>query len=209
MIEVKKPGADRRKFRGVIFDLDGVLVKSHLDFKLMRREIFGFDFNEPLLEKIKKISNPTKKDRAWKILERYEREAALTSELNEGIPLLLEVLNKKNIKSSVVTRNSKESVDITNDRFKLNFNFIVTRDDAPPKPAKEPVLLSCKKMGLKPKDVMFIGDYEFDMVSGKGAGTTTVLLKNSKQPFSQNADIIVDSLKDVLKIIDKEEKSEN
>jgi len=49
MIEVRKLGADRRKFKGVIFDLDGVLVKSSLDFKLIRRKIFNFGFNGPVL----------------------------------------------------------------------------------------------------------------------------------------------------------------
>ncbi|MEA1964545.1 MAG: HAD family hydrolase [Candidatus Aerophobetes bacterium] len=209
MIEVRKSGVDRRKFKGVIFDLDEVVVKSCLDFKLIRREIFGSDFNRPLLEEIKKISDPKERNRAWKILEKYEREAALTSKLNEHLPLLIEKLNKKNIKISIVTRNSRESVEIVKDRFKLNFDFIVTRDDALPKPAKEPVLLACKKMELKPENVIFIGDYEFDMISGKEAGVVPVLLKNSRQPFSQNADIIVDSLKDVLKIINPEEKSEN
>jgi len=209
MIEVRKSGADRRKFKGVIFDLDGVLVNSSLDFKLIRRKIFGFGFNGPVLEGIKKISDPRERERAWKILERCEREDALTSKLNEGLLLLLKTLTKKKIKSSIVTRNSRKSVEIVKDRFKLNFDFIVTRDDAPPKPAKEPVLLACKKMGLKPEDVIFIGDYEFDMVSGKGAGVVTVLLKSNKQPFSQNADIVVDSLEEILKIINKGEKSED
>ncbi|GAH67809.1 unnamed protein product, partial [marine sediment metagenome] len=35
-------------FKAIIFDLDGVIVKSELDFKLIRKEIFGSELDEPV-----------------------------------------------------------------------------------------------------------------------------------------------------------------
>lgn len=188
-------------FKAVIFDLDGVIVKTGLDFKLIRKEIFGSGLNEPVLEQIEQLKNPQEKKRALRILENHETRAALTSEPNLGIAALLRWLSQKKIKRAIVTRNSRKSVSIILDQFKLDFDVIITRNEAPPKPAPEPVLLACEKMGLQPEEVMLIGDYEFDMVAGKRAGVTTILLRTPNQPSSENADMTIDSILELTKLI--------
>jgi HAD superfamily hydrolase (TIGR01509 family) len=188
-------------FKAIIFDLDGVIVKSVLDFKLIRKEIFGSESDEPVLEQIEQLKDPEKKKRAIRILENHETTAAFTSELNFGILALLKLLSQKKIKCAIVTRNSRKSVSIVLDRFKLDFDTVITRKEAPPKPAKEPVLLACKKMGLQPEEVILIGDYEFDMLAGKRAGVTTILLRTRNQPSSENADMVIDSILELAKLI--------
>lgn len=188
-------------FKAIIFDLDGVIVKSELDFKLIRKEIFGSESDEPVLEQIEQLKEPEEKKRAIRILENHEMKAALTSELNLGIMALLRLLSQKKIKRAIVTRNSRKSVRIILDRFKLDFDAIVTRKEAPPKPAKEPVLLACEKMGVQPEEVILIGDYEFDMLAGKRAGVTTILLRTPNQLSSQNADLVIDSVLELAKSI--------
>jgi HAD superfamily hydrolase (TIGR01509 family) len=194
---VKKIGS----FKAIIFDLDGVIVKSRLDFKLIRKEIFGSELDEPVLEQIEQLKDPEEKKRALRTLENHETKAALTSELNSGIRALLRWLSQKKIKRAIVTRNSRKSVSIIFNRFKLNFDAVITRKEAPPKPAREPVLLACQKMGLQPEEVILIGDYEFDMLAGKRAGVTTILLRTPDQPSSENADMVVDSVLELTKLI--------
>lgn len=189
------------RFKAVIFDLDGVIVKSGLDFKLIGKEIFGSELDEPVLEQIEQLKDPEEKKRAMRILENHETKAALTSELNSGITALLRLLSQKKIKRAIVTRNSKKSVKIILKRFKLNFDAIITRKEAPPKPAAESVLLACEKMGVQRKEVILIGDYEFDMLAGKRAGVTTILLRNLNQPSSENADMVIDSVLELAKLI--------
>ncbi|MFQ5835065.1 MAG: HAD family hydrolase [bacterium] len=188
-------------FKAVIFDLDGVIVKSGLDFKLIGKEIFGSELDEPVLEQIEQLRDPEEKKRALRILENHETKAALTSELNFGIAALLGWLSQKKIKRAIVTRNSRKSVSIILDRFRLEFDAIITRKEAPPKPAKEPVLLACEKMGLQPEEVILIGDYEFDMLAGKRAGVTTILLRTPNQASSENADLVIDSVLELAKLI--------
>jgi HAD superfamily hydrolase (TIGR01509 family) len=188
-------------FKAIIFDLDGVIVKSELDFKLIRREIFGSELDEPVLEQIEQLKEPEEKKRAIRILENHEIKAALTSELNLGIMALLRLLSQKKIKRAIVTRNSRKSVRIILDRFKLDFDAIITRKEAPPKPAKKPVLLACEKMGVQPEEAILIGDYEFDMLAGKRAGVTTILLRTPNQPSSENADLVIDSVLELTKLI--------
>jgi HAD superfamily hydrolase (TIGR01509 family) len=189
------------RFKAVIFDLDGVIVKSRLDFKLIRKEIFHSDLDKPVLEQIEQLKNPEEKKRALRILENYETKAARASELNFGIAALLRWLSQKKIKRALVTRNSRKSVSIILDRFRLDFDAIITRKEAPPKPAGEPVLLACEKMGLQPQEVILIGDYEFDMLAGKRAGVITILLRTPDQPQSENADLVIDSVLELTNLI--------
>jgi HAD superfamily hydrolase (TIGR01509 family) len=188
-------------FKAIIFDLDGVIVKSGLDFKLISREIFGSELDEPVLEQIEQLKDPEEKKRALRILENHETKAALTSELNFGIAALLRLLSQKKIKRAIVTRNSRKSVRIILDRFKLDFDAVITRKEAPPKPAREPVFLACQKMGLEPEEVILIGDYEFDMLAGKRAGVTTILLRTPNQNSSKNADLVINSVLELAKLI--------
>ena len=55
-------------------------------------------------------------------------------------------------------------------------------------------------MGLSPHEVVFLGDYEFDMLAGKRAGVVTILLRSSKQSTSENADLEIDSLAELVEM---------
>lgn len=186
--------------KGIIFDLDGVIIESSLDFGLIAREIFGSSSKRPVLEKIEELSSPAEKEKAFRILERYERRAALGSQLNPGIRQLLELARRRGIKTAIVTRNSPNSVGIILEKFHLQIDCVVTREFIPPKPSKEPVLEACECMKLSPHEVVFLGDYEFDMLAGKRAGVRTILLRSERQCASKNADLEIDSIVELLEM---------
>ncbi len=187
--------------KGIIFDLDGVIIKSSLDFGLIAKEIFGSSSKKPVLEKIEELSSPTEKKRAFRILEKHEKRAALRAQLNAGIRQLLGLVRQRGMKTAIVTRNSQNSVGIILEKFHLHIDCIVTREGIPPKPSKKPVLRACECMKLSPHEVVFLGDYEFDMLAGKRAGVGTILLRNSKQPASENADLEIDSIAELAKTL--------
>lgn len=184
--------------RGILFDLDGVLVENELDFELISREIFG-EVRSPLLESISRIKNQFERRRAHSILEKHERRAANSCILKEGVSELLKSLDEWDMQKGVVTRNSKFTARTIIRRFGLAFDVVVSREDAAPKPAKDPVVLACRQMGLSPDKVVFLGDYEFDMIAGKKAGAFTVLLRNSSRSFSPHADRMVNSIWDFIR----------
>jgi len=64
-------------------------------------------------------------------------------------------------------------------------------------------------MKLQPEKVILIGDYEFDMLAGKRAGVTTVLLRNTNQSSSENADMVINSVLEITKILDSSLRSSN
>lgn len=92
-------------------------------------------------------------------------------------------------------------------RLGLRFDAVVTREDAPPKPAPDPVWLACRRMGLPPSATLFVGDFEFDMLAGRRAGVCTVLLRNHEQRSSEHADYTVDSLAEVRGLLEGERET--
>ncbi len=180
------------EIRGILFDMDGVVVRQRLDFPAMKREIFG-DTDGYILERMATLG-PVERERAESILERHETAAALTAEPMDGIVEFLEWMRAGGLRSGLVTRNSRKSVSLVLERLNLKFDAVVTREDAPPKPAPEPVWLACERMSLAPAEVLFVGDFEFDMISGRRAGARTALLRSGVVMSSDFADLIVDSL---------------
>ncbi len=183
---------DCKSIAGVLFDMDGVVIRQRLNFPAIKQEIFG-DTEGFILERMSKLL-PAERARADAILERHETAAAAEAEPMDGILPFLEWMDARSLKRGLVTRNSRKSVDLVLAQLHLHFDAIVTREDAPPKPAPEPVWLGCRRMGLSPSDVLFVGDFEFDMLAGRRAGVRTILLRGPALSTSAYADLIVDSL---------------
>jgi len=57
-------------------------------------------------------------------------------------------------------------------------------------------------MGLPPSAVLFVGDFEFDMLAGRRAGVRTVLLRNPAQAASDHADYSVNSLAELRGLLE-------
>jgi HAD superfamily hydrolase (TIGR01509 family) len=176
----------------VLFDMDGVVVRQRLDFPAIKREIFG-DTAGFILERMAELPAAERR-RAETILERHETVAALTAEPMDGIAPFLAWLEAKGLRRGLVTRNSRKSVELVLSRLRLRFDAVVTREDAPPKPAPDPVWHACRGMQVDPSEALLVGDFEFDMVSGRRAGTRTVLLRSGTMESSAHADLTVDSL---------------
>jgi HAD superfamily hydrolase (TIGR01549 family) len=185
---------------GILFDMDGVVVRQRLDFLAIKREIFGTTEGF-ILERMAGL-HPAERARAEAILERYETAAAMTAEPMDGILPFLGWMEARGLRRGIVTRNSRKSVDLVLRRLGLAFEAVVTREDAPPKPAPDPVWLACRWMGLPPAELLFVGDFEFDMLAGRRASVRTVLLRSSAMATSEHADLAVDSLDELRARLD-------
>lgn len=194
----------KRKFtmlRGIIFDMDGTITKPKVDFAAIEREIgakvgFIIDYAER--------SSPEERTRALSILERFEAQAAIESELNEGVLEMLEFLSKKKLKKALLTRNSRKSVDTVLRKHNLHFEYIVSREDAKPKPAPDPIFLLSKKMEIHTDHLLMVGDYKYDIMCGKAAGTRTVLLRYKEYVETEvTPDFEITSIREVIEIIER------
>ena len=186
----------------VIFDLDGTLLHSDLDFDLIRRQIGIAE--GPVLEALETMSAADRL-RAIEILEQHESQAAREARLNVHAHEVFAALAERGIKTALLTRNSRASVKTAMDRHNLKFDFVCSREDLPGKikPSPEPVLAICAALEVRPADTLMVGDYLFDLQSANTAGALSVLLRNDRNaefiPFAWR---VIDQLNELLDLLD-------
>ncbi len=188
--------------RGVLFDMDGVIVRQELDFVSIKREIFG-STEGFILERMAGL-DPAARARAEAILDWHETLAAQAAKPVDGAVEFLAWLAQQRIPRGIVTRNSRKSVAIVREKLGITVDAVVTREDAAPKPSPEPILVACRRLGIVPAEGIFVGDFEFDMLAGRRAGITTVLLRNPVMQHSDNADHVIESFRDLQALLSRD-----
>jgi HAD superfamily hydrolase (TIGR01549 family) len=166
--------------RGVIFDLDGTLVDSGLDFEQMRREM-GLASRAPLLEAISGLDE-LRRSQCEVILEAHERAGAERARLMPGVAELVARLSAGGIRQAVLTRNARQVALATLARLGLSFDPVFGREDAPPKPDPTAIWGICDLWGLARHEVAIVGDFVFDIEAGRRAGVRTVLYTAGRDP---------------------------
>lgn len=162
-------------YQGVIFDMDGTLTEFNLDVKAIKEEILGRDTDSTILQIIESLDGP-EKEKAEKILKKYELLSAQTTNLNPGVTQLLDHLDSTGRKRYLITRNNMEAAMTINSRFALGFKDIISREVSPPKPAPDQIFMALEKMGLGKKEVVFVGDHSYDILAARSAGVKMALL---------------------------------
>jgi len=191
------------KFKTFVFDLDGTLVELNLPFDEIR-EAVGIK-ERFILETIRKMDVKKQKE-SFKILEQFEIKAARKTKLIDGVNDVLSLIERNGLKKGIVTRNCRKSVDIITQKFNLNFDFVITREDAEPKPSPEPINLALKITKSHPKESVTVGDFKFDLIAGRLAGTKTALVLNQKnkemaKDFMHLADFVLKDIRELIRFI--------
>jgi len=183
-------------FDTFIFDMDGTLVELNLPFDEIRKSL---DIRGKfILESIMQLDED-EREKKFEILKQFEIEAAKRTNLMPYAKDVLEKIDSLGLKKGIVTRNCRESVEIIANRFGLDFDFIITREDAEPKPSPRPILLALRMAKSRPERSITIGDFKFDLMAGKAAGTKTALILTERnrimaKDFLHLADYVIESL---------------
>ena len=147
--------------KAVIFDLDGTLVSSSLDFTAIREQTACVP-EQDILEYMAALP-PTKKARVAEIIREHEMADAHTCELLPGVDAMLARLDGLNIRTAIVTRNSAPATQIKLARTGIQLEQVITREDAPAKPAPDALLSLAKQWGLSNEECVYVGDYVYDL----------------------------------------------
>ena len=165
----------------VLFDFDGTLTRpGALDFARIREDL-GCPQGVPILEYIGSLDSVPARRSALARLDRFELQGAADSLPNAGAEALGSWLKKRRLAVGIITRNSRACVLRALQNFQAigphDFDVMVTRDDPPePKPSADGVLWAARRLGVRPAQILVVGDFIFDAQAGQAAGAWTALL---------------------------------
>eukprot|EP00252_Welwitschia_mirabilis_P014214 TRINITY_DN31289_c0_g1_i1.p1 TRINITY_DN31289_c0_g1~~TRINITY_DN31289_c0_g1_i1.p1 ORF type:complete len:254 (-),score=38.64 TRINITY_DN31289_c0_g1_i1:118-879(-) len=187
--EASKKAQKKPKIKGVVFDMDGTLTVPVIDFALMKRKVLGegrSDFKPSDTSRIDILHQieqwePERQEKAYSIITSMEREAQEKLQIMPGALELCEMLDSRQIRRGLITRNIKESVDLFHSRFGMKeFTPALSREFRPYKPDPAPLQHICASWEVVPNEIMMVGDsLADDVVCGNRAGSFTCLLDES------------------------------
>ena len=64
------------------------------------------------------------------------------------------------------------------EKFALRFDLLLSREDAPLKPAPDLLFLALEKLGLNPQATVFVGDGHYDRSASAAAGIRYIHLEH-------------------------------
>ncbi len=197
---------DNEKIKAVLFDLDGVLIDS-LDswHSLYNDTLTHFGKEKMSMNEFKKACMGASLEENMEKLgmgmegATYIRSNAVNY-VNEIkiFPETLDVIESIKKKQGIVTNSPPNRTKKILDKFDLwdYFEVVVDAGDVENlKPAPDLVLEACKRLGIKPKEAVFVGDNHVDIEAGRAAGSKAIGVKIE-------GDIQINSLIDLPKIIE-------
>lgn len=167
--------------KAILFDMDGTLTEPMLDFPRIKAEMGIAD--RPILEALAEMEQP-RRGEAEAVLLRHEEHAAENSKLNPGCRELLAWLVDQNIRTALITRNSRLSMETVLARHRLSLDVLVTRETVPVKPNPHPLWHACRQLAIREEDTWMVGDGWHDITAGAAASIKTVWLSQGRpRPF--------------------------
>lgn len=185
---------------GVIFDMDGTITEPYIEFDKIREEVdVG---NHDLIDYLK-TAPAHEVERLQAILTRYEEAGVANATLNRGARALLDFLAAQQIPTALLTRNSRRSLDGVCRKLGLQFDISFSREEGPHKPAPEPIWEIAKRWGVKPIEVLMVGDYKWDLMCARNAGSPCAILTNGDpvQDWAKEAEYVIHELTDLISIL--------
>ena len=184
------------KFKGIVFDLDGTLVHSDVNFTKMKENMIK------VLEKHgtpKSVLTPkmttvvimehaekywtehrkTEAERKWlreemtRLMDSGEMEAIETLKPISGVKEAIRRLKKKGYLLGILTRSHHAyAVEALKKMEMLDyFEAVLGREETPqPKPYAEAMIYSAKALGLQLDEVFLVGDHHIDSTCAVNAG---------------------------------------
>jgi HAD superfamily hydrolase (TIGR01549 family) len=181
--------------------MDGTITAPYFDFAKIKEEAGIGDMD--MLDYLRSATD-VEHERVRTLLTKFEEAGVADAKLNRGARKLLNFLARRRIPTALLTRNTRKSVDGVCRKLNLKFDVTVTREDGPHKPAPEPIWEIARRWGVKPREVLMVGDYKWDVLCANNAGTPCALLVNGSglPDWAKDADFVITKLTEVIEIIE-------
>jgi phosphoglycolate phosphatase len=182
-------------FKAVLFDLDGTLIDTALDFIVCLNDLRA-EYNLPPLANLdirKVVSDGARamvslafeitegdegfEQKKQQFLDLYSQNICRESRLFDSLDDLLNWCDKNNIPWGIVTNKPRRFSELLLKKLNLEtrLSSLVCADDVEnPKPNAEPMLKACQELNVKPEDCLYVGDHQRDIDAGKNANMKTI-----------------------------------
>jgi len=172
----------------VVFDFDGTLVRTDIDFAGIRGRLRGFFITQGcwdenlyqryILEMIDNICARLDEPRAheirraaMQIVHHGEVAACEQGEPYAGVPEALEELRGRGYRLGIFTRNSRACCGLVFRRYRLPHDVLLTRDDVENvKPNPEHLHETLARLGVRPEGAVVVGDHYTDVETAVACG---------------------------------------
>ncbi len=190
------------EFDAVIFDMDGTLIESLLDFKAIRAQL-GIVGQDGIIEAVAAMPDK-ERARAEQWLVDLEVACAHEAVLIPGACEVVCKVRAAGFKTALLTRNAEEAMRIILNKFDcLKFDLTWSRENGPIKPEPDGILRACNQLDVEPSRTICIGDFRYDIEAANAAGAKSVLLAISGRPnFADQADYVISKLSELLEILE-------
>lgn len=181
--------------RAIVFDLDGTLLKTYLDYDALRMSIpntvkrlgappekfssKGIQYVMEVSEYLASIGKPMSPKEILKNIAEdmcdVEMKSADKSEYIPGTKELIAELKKRGYKVAILTNGFRRYVKYNLEKHGMygDFDFIQTYDDleyGQQKPSPDAMKILAEKIGVKCDEILYVGDGKVDYISSSGAG---------------------------------------
>jgi HAD superfamily hydrolase (TIGR01509 family) len=192
---------------GIIFDLDGTLVDSSLDFALIRQQV-RCPQNVDMLAFITTLVDPDLRNQAQALVVKHELEDAKHSKWLPGAKNLVNRLHQLNIPQAIVTRNSVDACRLKMQNNQIAIDKVITREGYKPKPAPDALLAIASDWNIAPQRLMYVGDFKYDIQAGNNAGMLSCLITQGKiHDCANEADFCFEQLEQLTRALFRKQPS--
>lgn len=187
-----------------IFDLDGTLTVAIHDFTHIRN-VLGVPEGCDILGHLDALPE-AEGGRARAILQSIEEELAQRTEPADGALELVELLHGRGAYVGILTRNTRKNALTTLSRIGLlpfiERENVLGRDDARAKPDPDGIRKLACRWGVSPAALVMVGDYAFDLETGRAAGAGTVHVDPARAfRWPELTDLAVGSLAELALVL--------
>ncbi|MFT6733818.1 MAG: phosphoglycolate phosphatase-like HAD superfamily hydrolase [Polaribacter sp.] len=187
--------------KGFIFDLDGTLADTKLDFAKMCIDA-GLPVGTKILEHCASLNDTGQVEQILSVVEQHELDGANQASWILDAEIVLNKFKQANIPMAIVTRNMREAALMTIERLGIPIDLVITRDECLPKPDPDGLLMVSKQWNILPNELVYVGDYQFDLVAAKQAQMMACLIANqTNQHLFEMADKVITTFDELNELL--------
>ena len=185
-----------RKFKAILFDLDGTLLDTlndladsmnaslrHFGFPPNPVDAYRYLLGDGLVNLVSRALPADYRDEVTinKVVSaqwnEYSRNWANKTHPYEGIPELLDALQERGIAMCILSNKPDDFTQIIVQKFLSSWKFATVRgqrEDTPIKPNPQGANQIARNLGIAPDEFLYVGDSNTDMQTANAAGMFAV-----------------------------------